>query len=93
MLVPPTIPPPPTPPHKGEGRPAAATAQIPIIVVPTGSGPCCSRPLRPEGAGRDQARGDVGVVQGVELRPQHVALEAHGVDAGCLLLGRGRRAA
>ena len=25
---------------------------------------------------------DVGVLQGVELHPQHVALEAHGVDAG-----------
>ena len=44
--------------------------------------------LRAEGAGRDQARRDVGVVQRVELGPQHVALEAHGIDGGRLLLRR-----
>ena len=46
------------------------------------------RCLRAEGAGRDQARRDIGVVQRVELRPQHVALEAHGIDHLGLLLGR-----
>ena len=43
--------------------------------------------LRAEGAGRDVAL-DVGMLQGVELRPQHVALEADGVDAGLLLIAR-----
>ena len=34
-----------------------------------------SRPSRDEGAGRDQARLNIGEMERVELRPQHVALE------------------
>ena len=43
--------------------------------------------LRAKRAGRHVAV-DVGVVQRVELHPQHVALEADGVDAGFLLGAR-----
>ena len=46
-----------------------------------------------KGARRDQAGRDVGVVQGIELRPQHVALEAHGGDGGLLRLAASWRGA
>src|SRR5581483_4479983 len=58
-------------------------APVPLMPVP-------SRSLRSEGTWRDQARRNVGMVEGVELCPQHVALEAHGIDDGSLLRRRRR---
>src|SRR5215813_13504200 len=55
-----------------------------IVALPT-----VSRACWPEGTWRYQTRRDVGVMQGIELCPQHAALEAHGVDDRDLHLGRG----
>src|SRR5207249_666479 len=41
-----------------------------------------------EGAWRDEPRFDIGEIEGVELDPQHFALEAQGVEDERLLLRR-----
>ena len=44
--------------------------------------------VRPESARWDEARRNIGVVQRVKLRPEHVAFEAHGANACLLFLTR-----
>src|SRR5262245_55774353 len=56
------------------GSRVRSAVHILMIVVTT------SRARWPEGARRYQAWLHIGVVQGIELRPQHVAFEADGID-------------
>src|ERR1700732_2043280 len=63
------------------GRVAAVTmARVRVMASPIFG-------LGPEGSRRNVAL-DVGMLEGVELHPQHVALETDGVDAGFLLIAR-----
>src|SRR5437867_5971560 len=50
--------------------------------------PSSSRLFGDEGARRDETRLDIGEIEGVELGPKHVALEAQGIENERLLLRR-----